>query len=418
MNPRKKSLMSHAARLNMTPDDAGEYKHITQSYCDRIRKVENAARSGDVHNADLLTNHFLKSGATKIVAVACEAKHDPASGSMPLAVLKARAGKLDPFLPVSEPVRVTLEEKGDGSLRPIVKFGRRRRELQMMCADALEARLPASSFNFLEEGHGGMTAAISRLIENLEGGSYDRVVTTDIKNCFGSLRQELILALLPLPAAVTQNVILIGNETQVTATDEVTELLQQYPQYDLNFPDTAARQGLPQGSCTSGVVMSRAVLGPLLNATSFADRLVQYGDDVAVPAKDEAEAKDILDVLRTCYESCPAGPLVIGRSKIQPISRTVYFCQYGLRRLPKFFGGHIHVTPSCKSYERFKLKVMAICQLGEIDTIEARVYDYLSRWPRAFPLWKPHQVALEWLEVWALEAMSLGKKMRIAAGVL
>jgi len=124
--------------------------------------------------------------------------------------------------------------------------------------------------------------------------------------------------------------------------------------------------------------MSRAVLGPLLNTTPFVGRLVLFGDDVAVPAKDQTEAEDVLHTLRSRYESCPTGSLIIGRQQVEDIrSKRVYFGQYGIKRWPTFLGGGVDITPAYNSFERSKDKVFDIACTGDADTIEARVSDYL-----------------------------------------
>jgi hypothetical protein len=159
--------------------------------------------------------------------------------------------------------------------------------------------------------------------------------------------------------------------------------------------------------------MSRAVLGPLLNATPFAARVVLHGDDIAVPAKTEEEAQAIYNTLRSLLENeCPAGPLPIGFHKIWYVNEYLNFCKYKLRRTPKIFGGEIRYCPSTRSFQRYERNVVKIYLQAPDGEEEHRVAEYRERWKQAFPLWHPNEQAEDLLATTTINAMSDAWKVK------
>ena len=188
---------------------------------------------------------------------------------------------------------VRLEPKATGGNRPVVAFGKKRRALQVGCRHTLSAKYSAAPFDFSAKGKGGVSAAIRQLHKLITEGGYEYVVTIDVKDCFGSAKKKKVEELLPLPKQVVNNVLLIQDEVNVVVKSAKTGNVMGL--YSLNTSPTmtnlqameAARRGVSQGSSVSGMIMYWAVIGPLLSALPFANRIVLVGDDQAIPVKDK-----------------------------------------------------------------------------------------------------------------------------------
>jgi hypothetical protein len=325
-----------------------------------LEKLARAVEAGKKKKIKHLHSKILNSSAAKLSALVRTIYYNADAEPYTLVDLQRRVRSLFPYAPIDEAVTLRFKEKDSGELRPVIDFGWMRRALQQLCADILKVLLPAYSFDFMERGKGGADGAAKYLGSIIKGGNYDFVVTIDIQKCFRSVNKAGVAQLLPLPTPVVNNVIMITDGT-IMRKELPRGVNTNALHTTIHEADTAARQGIPQGSLVSSLIMSRAVLGPLLNATPFAARVVLYGDDIAVPAKTEEEAKAIYNTLRSVLENeCPAGPLPIGFRKIWCAEEYVSFCKYNSRRAPEIFGGEIRHSPSTRSFQRYKRNVMKI----------------------------------------------------------
>jgi hypothetical protein len=350
---------------------------------------------------------ILGSDAAKVLAVARTIKWKPGDAPITLGHLKALAATLNPYLPIAEVVRLLDAERFSNRNRWVLDFGQLRRAAQIICADLLDVLLPVYEFDYLAQGKGADRATL-RLMEIIDTGKYEWVGVFDLTAAFGSINKEKLAALLPLPASVVNNVLLVLDEVVVELAKEVTASLFNLPlsvsTHIRSSADTAVRKGLPQGGLASNLIMSRAVLGPLLDATPFVDRLVLYGDDIAVTAKSEAEAKEIEHVLRSALENTPFGPLTIGRYKIYHRSQRIHFVKYGLKQDSWNPNGPMEPCPSARSFERFGERAEARYLDGPPETAKGRVSRYRKAWPNAFPLWKQNEYSRGLLWQTAFEA--------------
>jgi hypothetical protein len=305
-------------------------------------------------------------------------------------------------------VRLSLQLKSDGKrVRPIFAFGTQRRTLQLMCWDLLKICLTPYPFDFMEPGRGGDSGGAQRLQELFEGGGYEYGVTVDIRDCFGSVRPEGLIASIPLPAPVVQHVLLVQDDVTVHLA---TRQRKGKDWKELNIPSltlvdgysleqgTTARQGLPQGSKASNLIVSRQVIGPALASTSFTHRMVTFSDNITVAAKTEADAMDILQTLRSVLQSSPAGPLYLGHVRVTHITQGVDFCRYWLKRQPPWQGGEVRLTPSAKSFLKREQKIKETWKNSLPHEAEANTLAYDTRWLSAFPLWDRSPEADELLE--------------------
>jgi hypothetical protein len=379
---------------------------------DLLEKLARAVLAGKRKKIRYLVHTILNSPAAKLSALVRTIDYDAEAPPYTLAELLQRVRGLFPYAPVPEPVSLRFKEKDSGELRSVLCFGWQRRALQKLCGDILKVLLPAYSFDFMEKGNGGPDGAAKYLGAIIKEGQYDFVVTADIKNCFRSVNKAGIAQLLsPLPTPVTNNVLLIMDD--ITLGKETYDLGDLLTQFFLEA-DTAARQGIPQGSSASNLIMSRAVLGPLLNATPFAGRVLLHGDDIAVPAKTEEEAEAIYQTLRSELENNgPAGPLTIGFHKIWCVDKYVNFCKYKLRRTSKVFGAEIRYCPSTRSFHRYERNVVKIYLQAPNGEEKQHVAQYSEAWKKAFgALWQPNELGEDMLAVTTINAMSHAWKIK------
>jgi RNA-directed DNA polymerase len=306
-----------------------------------------------------------------------------------------------------------------------VSFHWKRSALQVMCGDILSVAYPAAPFDYSARGKGGVKAATILLHKLITEGNYQYVVTVDIKDCFGSAIKKKVGELLPLPEKVVNNVLLLQDDVKVVVKPNQgkwTGFLypNQLPVITTVATDAAARRGVPQGSSASGIIMYRVVLGPLLCALSFADRIVLVGDDLAVPVKDMLEGEAVLKALKSLYATSPVGLLTIGRHRVSHIKDGFDFAGYRttLKRkwimvvdpstaIHKEIPGpewYWHVRPTLRAYEKSEHKAAKkYHDAGGGLPGWKQVILYKKRWMASFSLWKPNYFSklYLWLELQA-----------------
>lgn len=391
--PMTSTYRSATARAAIVAESAamGAIETACARHQQNLRRLERAAQAGDAKKVKKLCRAVLASPQGKLSALVRTIKYNPGV-PYTLSTLLQLVRKLNSFVPIDERVAVKLKKKGTDSYRFVCSFGWIRRAVQQLCADALKVSLPAYAFDFMEKGNGGPEGAAVRLAAIIKEAQCDLVVVADIRNCFGAVKKDGVAQLLPLPAPAVLNALLIQNttKTKVELTVEggdiegsSTELHQL-----THEADTAARLGLPQGSLASTIIMSRAILGPTLAATPFVERVVLHGDDIAVPAKGEAEAEFVLNTLRSRLESNgPAGPLTIGHHHIYTATDYVNFCKYKLKRSPEVFGGGIRFSPTTRGLQKFDDRVkLAYLRAAKGDEAVS-VAKYVTAWKSSYPLW-------------------------------
>lgn len=386
-------------------------RKLAKRHQEQLDRLASALLAGYHCHAEVLTRSILRSFAGRLSAVIRSARSMPEGRYDSLEVLKVRAGLLNAFRPIDEVVRQFAVDNPGSHPRLVLDFGPARRALQTLCADILDVWLPTYDFDYLRRGRGA-DAQMLRVKEMIEKEGYDHVVTVDIENCFRSVNQDKLVQLLPLPHQVTRNVLLVRDVDVVEQPPEWKEEWFGFPLFIYDHfafeTDTAARQGLPQGSLTSSLIMSRAVLGPLVSATGISHRSLLYGDDITVCAKGLGQARDSLKALRSALENGPAGPLTIGRHHVGPTSEIVNIVKYGFRQKPAHYGGGMHIQPSKRSYGRFSARAREKFRDGDLSSGKGRVSKYRKTWPASFPLWQPTPESLGLLWQTAFDARTSG----------
>lgn len=400
MNSIYQSTAAKMAALPIAPEEKAAMGQFWWAYQKRINRLTRAATSSNSHRMRSMAASVLRSHAAKLSAVV-RTVHPDEADSITLAELSDRAGNLNPRLAQAEPVLARLKRKPGGGVRPIVGFGPARRAYQLICRDIIKAGMPPCRFEFLAPGRGA-DHMVRQIASALQSGVGDHVVTADIQNCFGSIQQkEVLTELLPLPGWAVRVIITVSDQTRVGV-----RICPAEPCFPI---DEAARQGLPQGASTSGLILSRAILGPILATTSFADRLFLYGDNITVIARSKAEGEQILGTLRSVLQDTPVGPLVIGEHSIRSTREKVELVKYALLPIPDRYGSGFRIIPAPKSYRRFEERMKERAVAGEPPD---QIRYYTRRWIAAFPLWCPNDVSRSYLRMYATLAWLKGESAR------
>jgi hypothetical protein len=389
------STMACGQRLGFRADEIQQLREDASRYQSQLDRFGLVAAGGSWPAARMIAQRILRSHRAKVSGVV-RTMRPPEGEGLRLSDVRRLTSAMTAHVLAAEQVRLSVKPKLGGGTRPIMIFGPHRRAMQKVCADLISAALAPAPFDYLRPARGVHQMTLD-IVAEIERGNHTCVVTADVRNCFGSVRKEGVETLLPLPRWATQNVMLIDEHTNLQRVTNHT--LVDVP------PDDAARQGLPQGASTSGLVLSRAILGPLLSTAPFADRLFLYGDNMAVPAKDRSEAEAISEALRSLFRNSPAGPLTIGEQAIQNVDEKVHLVMYALKRSRRFGARRLRVMPSQRSYERYSLKVSDLAAKGAPET---SIVDYTRRWVAAHRLWEPNALSLLYLKLTAGNASLLG----------
>lgn len=381
------STMDKGSHLKLSPGELEELEGYASNYQRWLNKLQTAHQEQNLQAASAITKEMLDAFGAKVCAMTRNTAANPSQAPVTLQSIKGAATKLSAFKVIREEIRARPEHKDQGSFRVVCSFGPKRSAIHTMCGDILKVAYPLQPFDFIARGR-GVEAAQHHLDYLIEKENAQYVVTIDINDCFGSAIKKKVVQLLPLPSKVAEQVLIVDDAKVV-----VNPTMDMGSGNTCTIPntmelDSAARRGLPQGSSVSGLIMYRAVLGPLLGALPFADRLVQHGDDFAVPAKTMPEAEAILETLKSTLSTSPVGPLTISHH-VKSLNQGVDFLGYRTIRKSKVFGGHLHKQPSPRSYRRVAQRASQryVASGGGAESLKC-VSMYSKRWRASYRLWK------------------------------
>ena len=152
MNSAFNATMDCGSELLLGADDLRDLGEFAANYQRWLNQLEGAHRESDRKAVKQHTGRILKSFGAKVCVTVRAIKLQPGQGSPTFAEIKARAAALDPLQPINEPVTTWLEPKIAGGYRQLVSFRRKRRALQIMCADLLSVAYPAAPFDYSAAG--------------------------------------------------------------------------------------------------------------------------------------------------------------------------------------------------------------------------------------------------------------------------
>jgi hypothetical protein len=304
-----------------------------------LRQVSTSHVAGDITKRNKSIRRYLRSYASKIVAV-----HLAARGVKPHRRVSPKkfpeiADSIDPWIGTDEPVNFVAIEKSGGHWRPTFDFGIKNRALQIMVVRVLKIVLETGANQFLLDG--GRNAAVARVLTQIEQGA-DWVGQLDVSDCFASVNKKAVIEFLPLPEKVVRHVIFIDhmpirfhqvrawfgpNDMTLEAQEEMINLLHSTEGYVGDV-----RAGLPQGSKVSSLIME-ALLRDATREEGLPEAAVTVYADNSLVTSHSADALAKTDkVLRERFLSHPAGPLRLKSSKVHNAQSPEKFLGYEIRQ--------------------------------------------------------------------------------------
>ena len=333
-----------------------------------LKKVGSAKLANNKRDLRQAINAVLNSYAAMVTSLVCSlpAKHR----RTPQDILNV-AGQLTPFRDCGEPIERHNEPKASGKgFRPITKFRWRRRALQRLCREIINAMFGPDPSDLMAPGKGTEVASDWMRQRLLDGGRF--VVLADLKDFYTNINREEVTRLLGLPRSVVENCIFVPSTTTVTTT--ATE--------DLSYPvplDGASLMGLPQGSLVSPMIAG-LLLGPSLRAFA-GDRFGTHGDDIAIVACTWAEAKAMQKALVESLKTHPAGPFRLKHCYIMTASDGFDWLKY---RFKLINSAAVSRDVSRMSYRRFKEKAAKLVLKEAMPDDLKIIQNYERNWCKSF----------------------------------
>ncbi|ACL55935.1 hypothetical protein [Methylobacterium nodulans] len=351
-----------------------EIRMFAEKHEANLKRLAKAVEDGNPRKIRGAVDTALKSHAGKVVCLVRSVEKGP---GMTREWILEEAERLSAYEDPGEPVRAWAKPKSSGQgWRPMCKFGPARTALQTLAGDILAAMHGVEPTNYLSKGRGADIA--SDRINSLVEEGFTHFVLADIENCFRSVQHGSLKHRLGLPQKVITTCLLIGPEVEILPyTPTGTTLPDAF--------DGAVRQGVPQGSRCSNLVMS-LLLGPELRAMTSGDRIIVHGDDIAIAAHDEEGAKALQTALDGILKHHPAGPFRLKRCEVANIFDGFDFLKYRHRRDP--FTGAIKRRPAAVCYYRYERRVIATVQTRSVANAVKDIGAYRRNWMGAFPRWE------------------------------
>jgi len=278
-----------------------------------------------------------------------------------------RADKLNVWQALSEPVLASWYAKPDGGSRLICKDGPLRTAQRLLLRDMFSLMEIESEHDFSKKGAGGERALVKNVCSQMTAG-YSWWVSTDIKDCFPSLRPAHF-NWLPTDRRLLQNVVFLPKcaKIKVVGLKEHKSLIQilktSCPDHNVNsiidlvkFTIQKVRQGLSQGSVLSPL-LARGFVGRELRASLGAMKVVSSfsADDVYLGACDRKGAEAAWQAFKQRLNSHPAGPIELHQATpVHTSTGQVSVLGYKLRPGKGYGNNPVHVVPGPKRINRFK----------------------------------------------------------------
>ena len=276
---------------------------------------------------------------------------------------------------LEEPVTVEWQPKDKGGFRLVCKPGPFRKAQQIILRDVLLMMGIDNEFDFTRKGAGGEVGFRDEVIKSL-CDQYDQWWTSDIADCFGSLKAGH-LGWLHIHSRLMRNVVclpkcaLIKVVMPMAQVDHMVILKHINATYpDLPMDDTSqsisemvtahtkhvVRRGLPQGSCLSGL-LARAFIGrELREAFEGKDvRCVSWIDDLVIATHTYDQVNDVQALVTTRLQSHPAGPILLHDDALHDIKTGPLVALGNVYQPGKGYkGSPVHVKPGLRRFHKFR----------------------------------------------------------------
>jgi hypothetical protein len=374
MCPLVQSVQGKALGL-FGPESVAEAVLAAKSYVRSLDRLGKAISAGHARKIRAAQDMLLKSHSAMFVCLIRSVHKDD---GLTLEQLREAAEELDPWTDPGEAVQIRLFPKssnGPGSLnfRPICVFGPLRKALQTLCADQILCLHGTEPVDFMQKGRG--TEAAASHIQSLIQEGLEHFVVADVKNFYGSVRQECLESVLGIPVQVLRNCAFLA--------PSVSLVLPMHSLYKYDVPYDVltgmVRKGLPQGSRTSTKIAG-LLHGPVLRQIAPANRIVCHGDDIAIAAHDESEANALKNALQVAFEAHPAGPFRLRTCTVQRVDKGgLDFLKYLVTK--DGHTGELRYRPAGKCIYRYYGRA--------VQMTDEELAEYLLQWINAFPRWEP-----------------------------
>lgn len=352
------------AKLRFDATDTATLVSDAEVFSAQLNRLTVAAHSGD--RALIRSSQFalLSSGAAMRV---CLLRGLRSEDDLSVEAFRKTASALSPREDCGEPVCVFEQQKYGGGFRPIVKFGPKRRALQILITHVLGAKFPKSPFDYNVRKRGPDKMALDAWTAIAAGNEW--ALLTDVKDYFPSVQRKGMEKTLGLPVDVIENVVFIAPEVVVNLP------------YTHSSPllDGAVREGLPQGSVASGFVAGM-LLGSVLEAMPSHNHPFLLADDTMVLASSKASLDESCEAYIQALVSHPHGPLHPKHAYVTHLSQGIEMVKYNMKR--NGFDGSVQVRPSIKSYKKLDRRVAEKIKSGDgMGAVAPMVLDWASHFP-------------------------------------
>lgn len=366
-SPLRQAAIQKAAALG-DPEFTSRVSDYGAKTDNLLKKVKSAKQANDKRDLRKARNALLKSHAAMVVALVSSL---PVKHCRTAQDIEKVAGQLTPFADCGEPIERDWMPKVSGQgVRPITKFGWRRRALQRLCREFIKAMFGPDPSDLMAPGKGTEVASDWMCQRLLDGGRF--VVLADLKDFYTNINREEVTRLLGLPRSVVENCIFVPGTTTVT----INAKEDPSPPVPL---DGASLMGLPQGSLVSPMTAG-LLLGPSLRAFA-GDRFGIYGDDIAIVACTWAEAQAMQKALVESLKTHPAGPFRLKHCYIMTASDGFDWLKY---RFKLTSSTAVSRDVSRMSYRRFKEKAAALVLKKAIPDDVKTVQNYERNWRKSY----------------------------------
>ena len=379
--------MSTVDQLGASGPSQQRLDPLIQQAFKSVRGMRNAIRryhrAGEVGRARDQQRRLLKSYHGRLAALAIANRSLHADDRHPPEALLRLAGGLDLFAPCDEPVVGAYQEKPRGRVRERHGFGLRQRARQILAYRGLAELFQPPPWQFGVKGKGRDDAAVEVRRQLGEGcGWFVRANIKDPWDCFVSSK---VMAHVPLPRAVIENVILYNALNIVP--DETAACIrvggrsfhpgyEYYSYHDLIGPSRLI--GIPRGSFASPLVSS-FLLSNILSDLPVCSRFL-CGHSILLLVPTEIEALQAKQTLTTRAECHRAGPLCLQDVVVGQTSDGFDYLGYSF----KLECDNVIVEPPQSKFDLVQAVITAqLIALRELDTLP----DYIAKWKEQYPLW-------------------------------
>lgn len=229
---------------------------------------------------------------------------------------------------LTEPVKLHVFKKFNGSERIVLQFGLKHRTRHDVIARVMGHYLKPRAFQFTQRGVAKAAAFAKQLINN----GCICAARLDIKDFFASFNFEKLAPELPLPKKVVEHAV-AGRHLKV-GMDQATwmELHNLYPMLDTVDLLDQAHRGLPLGSGCSSIVA-----GYIMSKLPWSNKakvwLLNYVDDFLILAASQKQLQDGIGELTDAVSKLAGGNFELKQLECSSLKDGVTFLSHRFRML-------------------------------------------------------------------------------------